>query len=278
LGDRIYATAAVGDDGVFYVGSDAKKFVAVGPDGGVRWKLDVGAEADTAAAFAPDGTLVFAAGATVFAVRKGGDVAWRFRGRGKVFTAPAVMDDGTVVVGSQDHHVVAIRAGGALGWAVDLGHDVDGGPAVGDDGSIFVGTDGGEVVRLDKDGRVGWRVKVGGFVRGALSLARNGDVLVGVYGPSPRVLRLVGDDGSERGSYAVRGTGAREFGVHGGPLEDDDGALAFGTQDDQVTVVEADGSLRWSFRTGGDVDAPLTLLTDGTLLVGSEDGKVYAFR
>ncbi|MBL9112282.1 MAG: PQQ-binding-like beta-propeller repeat protein, partial [Myxococcales bacterium] len=37
-----------------------------------------------------------------------------------------------------------------------------------------------------------------------------------------------------------------------------------------------DGEIVFDFATKGDVDAPLTLLDDGTLIVPSEDGTVYA--
>jgi outer membrane protein assembly factor BamB len=103
-------------------------------------------------------------------------------------------------------------------------------------------------------------------------------VLAGVYGPSPRQVRLRADDGSVVGEFAIQGTGAREFGVHGGALEDDTGALIFGTQDDDVYAVSDSGDLLWRFTTGGDVDAPVTLLTDGSLIVGSDDGYVYLLR
>jgi len=275
LGDRVYSTPCVADDGTIYVGVDAKRFVAIAPDGRTKWRLDTPSDADTGAAIGKDGNVVFAAGTNVIAARPTGDVAWRFQAKKKIFTSPAIADDGRVIVGSQDNRVYALDAG-KLAWSVDLGADVDGAPAIGDDGSIFVGTDGGEIVKLGADGAIAWRTKVGGYVRGALSVARNGDVLAGVYGPSPRQIRVAAD-GAARGAFAIAGTGARDFGVHGGALEDDDFALAFGGQDDAVYVIDASGALRWRYLTGGDVDAPLTLLSDGSLVVGSDDGKVYFF-
>lgn len=273
LGDRVYSTPLVRDDGTVYVGSDAKKLVALSPEGKVLWRLEVDGEADSGPVLAKDGNVVFAAGPFVYSVRRGGDLAWRFAARGKVFTAPAVTDEGLVIVGSQDDHVHAIAPGGALSWATDLGADVDGAAVVGDDGAVFVGTDDDEVVRLDARGAVVWRAPVGGHVRGVLSLARNGDVLAGTYGPVPRVVRLA-PDGTIRGAFAIKGTGAREFGIHGGPLEDAEGTLYFGAQDDAVYAIGADGAARWRFETGADVDAPLTMLSDGSLVIASEDGNV----
>jgi outer membrane protein assembly factor BamB len=275
LGGRGYGSPLVAEDGTIYVGSDAGFFFAISPPGHIRWKLETGGEADTGAILLPNGNVAFGAGSAVFAVRPSGDVVWRFGAKGKVFTSPAVTDDGVIVFGSQDGHAYALTPQGTLAWAAYLGGDVDGAPAIGDDGGVFVGTDRGDVVRLGAHGEIVWRADVGGFVRGALSVARNGDVLAGVYGPLPRQVRVT-QDGALRGAFGVQGTGALEFGVHGGALEDDEGTLVFGAQDDRVYAVGTGGKLLWDFLTGGDVDAPLTLLADGILIAGSDDGSLYA--
>jgi outer membrane protein assembly factor BamB len=279
LGDRAYATPCVADDGTIFVGSDAKKIVAVSPEGKVKWSLETDGDADTGPTFGNDGTLVFAAGRMVYGVTSLGLVKWRFAAKRKVYTAPAIGQHGEVFFGSQDHFAYALSSDGRPAWSVDLAADVDGAPAVGDDGAVFVGTDGDEIIRLDAaDGHVVWRTAVGGYVRGTLSVARDGDVLAGVYGPTPRAVRVRAADGNLLGDFAIRGTGAREFGVHGGPLEDEAGTLVFGAQDDYVYAVDSSGTLLWRFATGGDVDAPVTLLRDGTVVVGSDDGSVRALR
>jgi outer membrane protein assembly factor BamB len=276
LGDRVYATPCVADDGTIYVGSDAKRLYAIQPDGKIRFRLETKADADTGPVITPEGLVVFAAGPALYGVRPRGDVAFRFLAKKKIFTAPAIGDDGLIVFGAQDRRVYALRPNGVLAWSVPLGADVDGGPAIGDDGAIYVGTDLGEIVRLDALGGIVWRTNLGGYVRGALSVARNGDVLAGVYGPTPRQVRVSAADGAILGAYPVAGTGTLDFGVHGGALEDDSGTLFFGAQDDAVYAVERTGALRFRFVTEGDVDAPLTLLGDGTLLVPSDDGTLYA--
>jgi outer membrane protein assembly factor BamB len=277
VGGRAYGAPCVGDDGTIYVGSDAHRFFAVSPAGQVRWTLETDGEADSGAFVSIGGAIVFAAGSTVVAARPSGDLAWRFTAKGKVFAAPAQADDGLIVFGSQDHHAYGLWANGEVAWSTDLRADVDGAPAIDDGGGIFVGTDGGEIVRLDAKGAIVWRTNVGGFVRGSLSVARNGDVLAGVYGPTPRVVRLTAE-GLVRGAFAVQGTGAREFGVHGGPLEDDLGTLYFGAQDDALYAVAATGELLWRYEIGDDVDAPVTLLSDGTLVTAADDRRVYAFQ
>ena len=52
------------------------------------------------------------------------------------------------------------------------------------------------------------------------------------------------------------------------------GTLYFGAQDDAAYAIGADGAVQWRFETGADVDAPLTMLSDGSLVVASEDGTI----
>jgi outer membrane protein assembly factor BamB len=275
LGGRSYATPCVDAKGNVYSASDAKKVFQVTPSGHVAWTLEVDGEADTACALADDGTVVLAAGRVLYGISPAGEARWRFSARGKIFTAPAIDDRGRVFVGSQDDHVYAVEHG-KKAFAVDLGADVDGSPAIDDDGAVGVGTDGGEVVKLDPAGGVLWSAHVGGYVRGPLSIARGGDVLAGVYGPRSRMVRLDGKTGKEKASFEVAGTGALEFGVHGGPLEDAVGQLFFGTQDDRLYALAiSPGKTSFTLKTGGDVDAPATLLSDGALVVASDDGAVY---
>jgi outer membrane protein assembly factor BamB len=278
LEGRIYSSPLVTDDGIF-VGSDSQKFFGIRPGGGIRFRLDTDGDSDTGASLAPWGGMVFAGGKVIYASLPNGTLLWRFTTRRKAFSSPAVGDDGTVYVGSQDRYLYAIMPNGKLRWRVNLESDVDSSPAIGDDGTVFIGTDRSEVVAVaPDDGRIRWRTNVGGFVRGALSIGRKGTVLVGTYGPTPRLLALCPNTGTFNVLFGVAGTGATQFGIHGGPVEDAAGRLYFGAQDDFVYALGADGRLLWKFQTQGDVDAPLVITPQGRLLAGSDDGKLYAFE
>jgi outer membrane protein assembly factor BamB len=276
LGDRVYATPLFQGDALF-VGSDAHKFFGLTKDGAIRFRLDADNDVDTGAVPAPWGGIVFASGRIVYASRPDGTLFWRLKAKRKCFSSPAVGDDGTVYVGSQDHHFYAITPEGKVKWSIDLGADVDSSPAIQDDGTVVVGSDKAEIVAVaPDDGSIRWRTDVGGYVRGAMSLARDGTILSGTYGPTPHMVALDPDDGRVRFRFPIRGTGAPEFGIQGGPVEDAEGRLYFGAQDDNAYALSADGTIMWKFKTGGDVDAPLVITPRGTLLVGSDDGKLYA--
>jgi outer membrane protein assembly factor BamB len=281
LAVRAYATPLVGPDGTIYAGSDAKRLFAIDPAGKVRWKLELQGEADSGLLLVGGNDLVVAAGAHVYRVHPDGTVAWRFDAGRKVFTAPARTAKDGVVFGAQDHCAYGVGADGKVAFKVDLGADVDGSPVIDESGTAYFGTDGGAIAAIDTTGSapgaLRWRTDLPGYVRGTLSLARNGDVLGGMYGPTPAVIRLA-PDGHLVGRFSVAGTGAREFGVHGAPLEDDSGALFFGAEDDRVYAVGPDGAVLWTVDRGDDVDAPLTLLAPSDLVVASDDGTVALYR
>ena len=272
-GSRVYSAPTVLADGSLVFGRDGGAIVALTAAGAPRFRFETEQDCDVSVV-EHGGALLTACGQRLLALQPNGTLRAEALLAKKSFTTPAVFDD-HVVVGSQDGHVRSFRAATlTLEWDTALGADVDGGVAIGDDGAIYVGTDAGEVARLDARGTIVWRQKVGNFVRGPLSVARNGDVLAGAMGAEPAQVRLRGDSGAVVFRARTRGTGALEFGIRGGALEDDAGNLYFGAQDDAVYALAGDGTPWFRFETGGDVDAPLTLLTDGKLLVASDDGSV----
>jgi outer membrane protein assembly factor BamB len=276
LGERIYASPLVLHDAAL-LGSDARRVVALAlGTGKTRWQLDVDGEADTAPAEAPDGSIVLAAGRVLYGLHASGAVRFRLKLPRKIYASPAIADDGTIYVGAQDHRLYAVTPQGTVRWSRDLGGDVDCAPAIGDDGTVYAGSDAGQVVAFDAQGGERWRAAVGGFVRGGLTVSRGGAVLAGTYGPAPRVVALDGATGAERWSHGIQGTGAAEFGIHGAPLEDLEGNLFFGAQDDAVRALDPGGRLLWTFPTRGDADAPLALGPGGVLYAGSDDGHLYA--
>jgi outer membrane protein assembly factor BamB len=277
LGGRSYASPAVTADGRVFAGSDSGKLWALDDRGKVLWKADAEGELDNAILLTSSEHVVVAAGKRVLAFRLNGNVAFRYEAKGKVYTAPAQMARGTIVFGSQDDRVYGISEAGLELFQVPLEGDVDGAPVIADDDTFFVGTDREEVVKLSATGTVLWRQKVGGYVRGALSVARNGDVLAGTFGPEPVVLRLASGDGSTVGKAPMRGTGSRDYGIVGAPLEDATGRLYWGGQDDLIRAFGEKGEL-WRVSLRGDVDAPVTLLRDGTLVAVSSKGVLAFIR
>ncbi|MEZ4389848.1 MAG: PQQ-binding-like beta-propeller repeat protein [Polyangiales bacterium] len=273
-GDRVYSTALSVSEGL-YVGSDVDRFLSLDRRGGVRVALATEDDADTAATAAPDGSLRFASGRTVYAAERDLTVRWRFDAGSKVFSSPAVTAEGGAVFGSQDDHLYALGADGALRWRVRTGGDVDATPALDAAGNVYVGSDDGHVYSVAPDGALRWRRSVGGYVRAGAALGLDRTLVVGTFGPRVRVVALDMDDGRERWSLAIPSAPTRDVGVASAALVDREGWYAVGAPDDRVYILDALGRVVHSVQLGADVDSPPVLLRDGVIAVGCDDGDVY---
>jgi len=284
LQSRIYSSPLIIGNQIF-IGADAGsskppnnkgKFDCISSSGKLSWSLATDGDADTSPTLTPNNTIVFAAHKTLYSLRTDGTVLWRVRANRKMYSSPAVDSDGTVFIGAQDHRIYAVEHSGAIRFAVNVDADIDCAPSIGERGYVYVGVDGGSVVALDKmSGALIWKTAVNGHVRNGLTVTRSQDVVAGTYGPSPQVVCLNGETGEQLWSFRVPGTGALEHGVHGSPVEDIDANLYFGGQDNAIYSLTPGGELRWKIGTGGDMDAPIVLISDGTLLAASDDGKLY---
>ena len=278
LGADIYATPAVFGDAV-YAGSDANFFfILEAATGEVRVHLRTEGDVDTGIAVNEEGQAFFGAGRDLWCVTPQGTLAWRFRAGDKIFSAPAIADDGTIYVGAQDDYLYAIQPSGELRWRYRAGGDVDSSPVIGDDGTIYFGSDDHRVYALDRNGTLRFRVEMGGYVRAALALGRDHNILVPVFGPHPRIASLDTATGEEQWSFGVGGTDANELGVGSSPLVDVDGNIFFGADDDYVYSIDRTGHMRWIYETGGNVDSDPILTEGGLLVVGSDDHLVHAIR
>lgn len=200
------------------------------------------------------------------------EVYWTRSTGGPIVGQAVVGRDGTVFVGSRDHHVYALHgSSGAVRWRRNLGGEVYSSPALveTDDGRelLYVGSDADLFFVLDaSNGEVVVRVRT------------EGDVDTGI---------AVGDDatayfGAGTDLWAVRPDGEVAFRFRTGdkvfssPAIDDDGTIYVGSQDDHLYALTPRGELRWSFRARNDVDSGPVVGDDGTIFFGSDDRRVYA--
>lgn len=274
-GDRVYTTPVVRGDGTLVLGTDADRLVVLGPDGTLRLALGTDDDADTSPAAASDGSLRFGAGRSLYATEADLTVRWRLDLGGKVFSAPAVTDDGVAVMGSQDDRVRAIDPDGGVRWTVTTHDDVDAPPAIDADGAVYVGGDDGVLRAITRDGSERWRRPLGGYVRAGVAIGLDGALVVGTYGPRARVVAVDRETGEERWQRAVPGPPTRDYGVASSALVDVDGSYAVGVPDDALWLLDREGALLARVALPADVDGSPALVDDALLVVGCDDGVVY---
>ena len=99
-------------------------------------------------------------GRASFAPRRGEGRPWQFHTGKGIFSSPVIDGEGTVYVGSADHHFYAIGADGQLRWRFATGEVIDSAALLDDRGRVYFGSGDGHLYALDRrDGRLVWRVR-----------------------------------------------------------------------------------------------------------------------
>lgn len=204
-----------------------------------RWHLSLGDTSYSSPALDPLGRIVTTAGNTLFAIAdRGSDaaVAWRVAARAISEVSPSVGPDGLVVFGTNDPWEYGVSPAGRVRWRYPRRSFSYSSSAVTADGLAYFGDHKGFVTAVDA--RTG-RLR-------ARYLGR---------GRTPRV---------------------RSVGVWTAPAIDGRHDVYFGTRLGHIHGFAANGRRLLDIDTGATVDSNPALARDGTLLIGSETGDLYA--
>jgi outer membrane protein assembly factor BamB len=224
------------------VGSDDSKLHAVNPhDGSKKWTVTTGGKVRSGVAIE-------------------GSPAWR----------------GALYFGSADHKVRAVsRINGHLLWTFDTRGAVYSTPAVNPhDGTVYAASRDTFLYAIDRsNGSEKWRFQTGGSIDSSPTVHRNssGGYII-IVGSNDDWLRAISAEGTLLWEYQTAGNIVGKPTVH--PAT---GTVYVGAEDSWVYAVRADGSLGWKFRTGGPVRSSPRLLSDGAVVLGSDDSRLYAF-
>ncbi len=164
----------------------------------------------------------------IYGINADGSEAWRFTTENKVRSTGA-FSNGIVYFGGIDGKLYALNGSdGSLQWSYDLGDEVFiGGPSINDDGTIFIGT-------------------------------RDQNVPENVY--------AVNSDGTLKWSVAVGEGGAKVRTA--GTISDDGSTVYFGSSEGVLYAFStSDGSVLWTFATGGNIESTPALDSDGVLYI-----------
>jgi outer membrane protein assembly factor BamB len=283
-----------------------------------RWSFDggggYGSDLSTVPAIADDGTILWPGPLdTLFALNTSGDLLWKETLAGQPLS-PAVANDGTIVVGDMAGTLEKLQTTGTKApkklWSVALGGTSYGSPALATDGTVYSTTEAGLVAV--SDGKILWHFAAGSSSEVGAAVAPDGTIVFGSndseYGISPdgkEVWRhangtrtysspVVTHDGlayygdnrgrvtaldAKSGKLVARVVGLESPpGVWTAVAVDAHHDVYFGTANGHIYGFGAKGQSLFDLEAGGPVDSYPALADDGTLLIGSESGTLYALR
>jgi len=276
-------------------GSDLSTVPAILPDGTILWPgprstlyaLDLGgrllwreqlAGQPLSPAVAPSGAIVVGdASGTVTELRLDARGrprrAWSVDAGDTSYANPALRGD--TVYTTVDDALVAIRAGRVL-WRLRAGAISEVSPAITPAGTIVFGANDGVQYGVSPSGKLRWRHRTGALTYSSPAATRDGLVYFGDHHGFMNILD--GRDGQlvARPLALGRTPSRRSVGVWTAPAIDARHNVYFGTRPGHIYGFAASGRRLFDIDTGATVDSNPALAGDGTLLIGSENGLLYA--
>ncbi|MFC1651557.1 PQQ-binding-like beta-propeller repeat protein [Patescibacteria group bacterium] len=304
-GHGIETSPTIGPDGTIYFGVFKDYFIALNPDGTVKWKFKrKGEEFRSSAAIGKDGTIYF--GATcdhtplynvmhddkseygtpkLYALNPDGTKKWEFVTGGLysgTYAAPLIGNDGTIYLGSGETQMKPGTKGGGRLWAVNpdgtgkwdfyTGVAFYTAPAMSKDGkTIYAPCANNNIYALDLNGKEKWRFTTKGYCDGSATIGKDGTIYAGSVDKN---LYAITPEGKEKWHFAVQDIAEATPSI--GP----DGTIYMGTidqgKDHNLYALTPEGKEKWRFDAGNGVYATPAIGAEGTLYFGSYSGKLHA--
>ncbi len=232
-------------------------------DGTQRWEALLPAAPTGTSAIGADGNVYVAAGNELIGLRLSDGSASTPATLPGVATNVTLAPGGLILVTDDTMSLDAILPGGALAWTLPLGGSPDHAtPAIGADGNIVLSADDGVVYRVTLDGSlVSTTPAQAGIDGDQIAVALDGTLRIWSKG----AMHTLDASGSVTCSAPTAPMESFDLAVA------DDGTTIVGTSDAKLHAFDAGCNEVWAIG-GGSFGTP-TIASDGTILVGSIEGR-----
>jgi outer membrane protein assembly factor BamB len=306
----IFTSVAIGADGTIYLAN--YDLYAFYPDGTEKWEFTFGSgdgDTESSPAIGADGTIYVGslngnlyavtdctgAGTPIAACSGAGTAAekWEFPTGDWVESSPAIGADGTIYVGSNDGNLYAVNSDGSQKWAFATApsrvfpyiNSVESSPAIGTDGTIYLASDDGNLYAIADCTGVGapiaacsgagtaakkWAFPIGADFCSSPAIGANGTIYFSSW-VNGYVYAL-----TDNGTSVTRNWRSLLETSSSSPAIGADGTIYVGSDDNGLHAINANGTKKWTFTTGGPVNTSAAIGGDGTIYFGSDDGNLYA--
>jgi len=242
-GGGIESSPAIGLDGTIYVGSHDGYLYAVNPDGTLKWKTKL---------------------ATPIEKEHYGHLI-------SIGSSPAIGEDGTIYIASQDQYLHAVSSQGKEKWKFSIGHSFDAwaSPVIGEDGTIYITSSKPKagLYAINPDGTEKWKYNAGANMFNSPSIGKDGTIYVGMpTGPKTNELIAINTNGKKIWNKKT------SLFLESSPTVTDE-AIYIGSFVDGQTGAGlysiTDGKENWYFKTQTkEVMATAAIGSDGTIYFG----------
>ncbi|MFO7657542.1 MAG: PQQ-binding-like beta-propeller repeat protein [Bacteroidales bacterium] len=271
----------VGRDGTIYIGGFDQygvqnytdgMIIALDGSNNTKWEFELpndhGGGIFGALAIGSNGTIYAVDKSDgLFAINQQGKKLWSYKLDRSSYSSPAVAPDGTIYVVDYDDNLYAIKPNGKLLWKYQAGKDINYDAIVAKDGTAYIGSEN-SLLAIGLNGEKQWEFDLPGAALNVPSLANDGTLFIAC---TDKNIYAINSDGSLKWKYDTGGS------VFAAITIDAAGSLYFGTYADSGKLMSVSnlGQFIWEYPLGLGYSQPV-IDDDGTLYVGTGDGKIYA--
>lgn len=197
-------------------------------------------------------------------------VKWKYGTSDKIaFSSPAIGNEVTTYIGSNDGYLYAIDSTGSLKWYYNLGNAVWSSPAISISGTIYVGSFDYNLYAIDPDGTLKWQYATENGILSTPAIASDSTI---VFGSSDAYLYKLYPNGKLKWKRLLNGT------IYSSPAIGVDGAIYVGDNTGLMYAFDVNGNEKWRYQTGGSIFSSPAIDGDGTIYIGSSNGSIYALN
>ena len=199
-----------------------------------------------------------------------------YSSNGAIYSSPAIANDGTVYIGSNDKKLHAINADGSPKWTFTASDWIDSTPAIGADGTVYVGSWDNQLYAINPvDGTKYWDFNTSNSIIASPAVGVNGRIYFG---------------SKDEFFYALESNGSVAWEIYiGQPISSSaalgqDGTIYFGDENGTFHALNQDGTTKWTYIVDEVSDSNKSILSSpaldlsGNIYFGSGNGYCYSLE
>ncbi len=258
-------------DGYIYAASDSG-INMIPALGSKKWEYQTGDDIFISSpAIADDGTVYIGSqDDKLYALNPNGSLKWTYTTGDDIQSSPSIGSDGTIYVASYDHKLYAISPDGEKIWEYDIGSWTDASPAIGSDGTIYIGSATGILYAVNPNGIQKWTIDLGAEIFRSVAIGVDGTI----YLASADIFYAINPDGTLKWSNSTFSWAFNQS----APAIAKDGTIYIGSDANRLYAINPDGSDKWNKGFTSNVRSSFSIASDGTIYVAAGAKALYALN
>ena len=268
----IQSAITVGDNSNFYVPTRDSGLFAFDIDGNLLYRVPIGRIYEVSPALSRDGTLYIGNTSGDFYSIKADDgtINWSVNFGVPHIVSPAVNKESIVYLNGPGRDLLAINPDGSILWSFQTGAWFSSSPAVDFDGNIYFGNDNNQLFKISSAGNEIWQVVLTDMIHSSPVVSHDGTVYLKTIDGN---VHCISSSGEHLWSFDTKITAFRS--PFDSPVILSDGRIAVYNSVGEFILLNPDGNIDWLFNTGGAIETPPIVTSDGVVHLISSGTILY---